>query len=122
MQWFIKALKNYATFSGRARRKEYWFFILFYVLIVIALSIIDGIVGTTMESGGGILSSLFVLAMLIPSISVGVRRLHDTDKSGWFILLGLIPLVGPIILLVFFVMDGTAGDNRFGPNPKAGEA
>lgn len=121
MNWFLVAVKQkYADFSGRARRREYWYFILFYMLILIALMLVDNLLGWfSVDAGIGALSGIFSLALLIPSLSVSVRRLHDTDRSGWWLLIGLIPLIGGIILLVFFVQDSTAGTNRFGPSPKA---
>jgi uncharacterized membrane protein YhaH (DUF805 family) len=120
MNWFIAALKKYATFSGRAQRSEYWYFILFYILISIALGMVDWMTGSINATAGyGLLTGLFGLAVFIPSIAVGVRRLHDTDRTGWWLLIAVIPLIGSIVLLVFFVQDSTAGDNRFGPNPKA---
>ena len=116
MNWFLKALKNYAGFSGRSQRSEYWYFVLFYMLIYIVLAVIDAMV---FGAGSmGILSSIYSLALFIPSLAVSVRRLHDTDRSGWWILIGLVPLIGWIVLIVFFVMDSTPGSNRFGPNPK----
>ncbi len=120
MKWFLAALKKYADFSGRARRSEYWFFALFFILICIGLVFIDGLIGTVRpEVGIGILTGLFILAMLVPSLAVTVRRLHDTDRSGWWYFIQLVPLVGPIVLFVFTVQDSQAGANRFGPNPKA---
>lgn len=120
MNWFIAALKKYATFSGRAQRSEYWYFVLFYILIILALAVIDPLSGSLHgNSGYGLLSSLFTFAMIIPSIAVGVRRLHDTDRSGWWMLMAAVPLIGSIVLFVFFVQDSQAGDNRFGANPKA---
>jgi uncharacterized membrane protein YhaH (DUF805 family) len=120
MNWFLVALKKYATFSGRAQRAEYWYFVLFYILILVGLSIIDGIIGTfSSEAGIGLLSGLYSLAILIPSLAVGVRRLHDTGRSGWWLLIGIIPLIGPIILIVFFVQDSMSGDNSYGSNPIA---
>jgi uncharacterized membrane protein YhaH (DUF805 family) len=119
MNWFLAALKKYADFSGRAQRSEYWYFFLFYLLIYIALAIVDSLMGSLDENTGiGILTGIFTLAMLIPSISVGVRRLHDTDRSGWWMLIGLIPIIGGVVLLVFCVQDSQATDNRFGSNPK----
>ena len=119
MSWFILALKKYATFSGRARRKEYWFFVLFYVLISIVAAVIDVMTGSFDSTMGmGMLGLLVALALLIPSLAVAVRRLHDTDRSGWWVLLCLIPLIGGIWLLVLLCLDSTPGDNRFGPNPK----
>jgi uncharacterized membrane protein YhaH (DUF805 family) len=131
VNWYVKALKQYVDFSGRARRREYWMFVLVNVVIVIALSVIDTLLGTggfRATAGGGsfyaanslgLLSGLYTLAVLLPSIAVTVRRLHDTDRSGWWILLGFIPIIGGIILLVFYVLEGTRGPNRFGPDPKA---
>lgn len=108
MNWYIKALKNYAVFSGRARRKEYWYFF----LINTAISIVLGVVGI------GLLSGIYTLAVLLPSIAVGVRRLHDTDRSGWWLLIALIPIIGVIVLLVFAVQDSKAEANQYGMNPK----
>ncbi len=120
MNWFLVALKKYATFSGRAQRAEYWYFFLFYILTFIGLSFIDGITGTFSEEAGiGLLSGLYSLAILIPSLAVGVRRLHDTGRSGWWLLVGIIPLIGAIVLLIFFVQDSVPGDNLYGSNPKA---
>jgi uncharacterized membrane protein YhaH (DUF805 family) len=122
MSWFIEALKKYAVFGGRSRRKEYWYFVLFVAIISIALSIIDSLFGTYhRESGAGLLSGLFSLAVLIPSIAVSVRRLHDIDRTGWWVLISLVPLVGWIVLLVFHVQDGTPSPNRYGPDPKSTE-
>ena len=121
MNWYLEALKKYAVFSGRARRTEYWMFGLFYLIFAIVIGIIDSILGIGGE-GGGLLSGLFVLAMLIPSVAVTVRRLHDTDHSGWWLLIGLVPLVGTIILLIFMIQDSQSGENQYGPNPKSGTA
>ena len=106
--------KKYADFSGRARRSEYWWFVL---AEIIALSILYGL--TRVSSIFLILYFIVALALIIPGLAVTVRRLHDTGKSGWFILLGLIPFVGGIIILIFTVQEGTPGDNQYGPNPKA---
>jgi uncharacterized membrane protein YhaH (DUF805 family) len=120
MSWFVEALKKYAVFSGRSRRKEYWYFVLFVIIISTVLNIIDGLIGAYARTAGvGLLSSIFSLAILIPSIAVTVRRLHDTDRSGWWVLISLVPLVGWIVLLVFTVQDSTPGINRYGPNPKS---
>jgi uncharacterized membrane protein YhaH (DUF805 family) len=117
MEWYLKVLKAYAVFSGRARRKEYWMFALVSMLIGIGLALLDGILHLRVE-GKGVLTTLYGLGVLIPALAVGVRRLHDTDRSGWWMLLGLIPVAGALVLLVFFVLSGTPGTNRFGPNPK----
>jgi uncharacterized membrane protein YhaH (DUF805 family) len=120
MNWYLDVLKKYATFSGRARRKEYWYFFLFSTIISIVLVGIDGLTGTyTEKSGFGLLSGIYTLAVLIPSMAVWVRRLHDTNRSGWWTLIILIPLIGVIVILVFTVQEGKPGENRFGPDPKA---
>lgn len=119
MDWYIEALNKYAVFSGRSRRKEYWYFVLFNAIITFVLVILAGILNSVLHTQVfGFLNPLYSLAVLIPSIAVTVRRLHDTDRSGWWILIGLIPLVGAIVLLVFTVQDSTPGDNQYGANPK----
>jgi uncharacterized membrane protein YhaH (DUF805 family) len=120
MNCYLEVLKKYAVFSGRARRKEYWMFFLFNLIITLVLALIDSLTGTfSSQAGLGLLSGLYSLAVLIPSIAVTVRRLHDTGRSGWWILLGLIPVIGGIILLIFMVLDSEPGENQYGPNPKA---
>ena len=114
MDWYVAVLKKYAVFEGRARRKEYWMFFLFNIIIAVVLGILQRASGVF-----GIISMLYSLAVLVPSIAVGVRRLHDTDRSGWWLLIGLVPLVGVIILIVFFVQPGKAGQNQYGSDPKA---
>jgi len=122
MEYFIGAYKKYADFTGRARRKEYWMFYLFYVLAIIALAIIDGIIGSlSPEMGLGILSGLFILGSIVPFIALAARRLHDINKSGWWQLISFIPLVGPIVMLVFTVIKGNEGENRFGEDPLGSE-
>ena len=120
MRWFLDALtKNYATFDGRARRKEYWLFVLFYCVASVALVIVDGIIGTLNEAVGiGLFSGLFLLATLMPALAVTVRRLHDTNRRGWWVLINVIPIVGALVLLFFNLQDSQPGGNRFGPNPK----
>ncbi len=119
MNWYLEVLKKYAVFSGRARRKEYWFFVLFNLIISLVLTFIDSAFGTlNEETGYGLLSGVYSLAVLIPSLAVAVRRLHDTGRTGWWLLIGLIPLIGLIVLLIFFVQDSKPGDNEYGPNPK----
>lgn len=119
MNWYLEVLKKYAVFTGRARRSEYWFFTLFNFLIALVLGFIDGIFGTVSELGIGMLGFIYGLAVLVPGIAVGVRRLHDTGKTGWWLLLAFIPIIGAIILIVFFVQDSEAGENEYGPNPKS---
>jgi uncharacterized membrane protein YhaH (DUF805 family) len=119
MNWYLQVLKKYAVFSGRARRSEYWYFVLFNILISIGLTIIDLVIGTySQQSGWGLFSGLYALAVLIPGLAVSVRRLHDTGKSGLWFLIVLIPLVGPIVLLVFMCSDSDPGENQYGLNPK----
>jgi uncharacterized membrane protein YhaH (DUF805 family) len=110
-------------FSGRARRAEYWYFVLFNIIVAVVLSLIDTLLGTfNFMQGVGLLSGLYALAVLIPTLAVTVRRLHDIDRTGWWIFINLIPLIGFIVLLVFAVTDGTPGSNRYGPNPKGATA
>jgi uncharacterized membrane protein YhaH (DUF805 family) len=116
-------LSKYVDFSGRARRSEYWFFALFTFLVSVVTSILDSIIGTDYGNGsGGLLNTVASLAFLLPGLAVGARRLHDTGKSGWWLLLALIPIIGWIALIVFFVQDSKPGDNQYGPNPKTGAA
>lgn len=119
MNWYLDALKKYVDFSGRARRKAYWFFVLFNLIISFVLGFIDGLMGLASEGGVGLLGGLYSLAVLLPGIAVSVRRLHDTGRSGWWLLIGFIPLIGVLVLIVFMVMDSEQGDNQYGPNPKA---
>jgi uncharacterized membrane protein YhaH (DUF805 family) len=124
MNLMFQPLKKYAVFEGRARRAEYWQFFLF----TLAISIL-GQVLIEMFKGVPLLSLLFALALvvvglglIVPSIAASFRRLHDIDKSAWWLLIGLIPLIGAIVLLVLFALPGTPGPNRFGPDPKGGDA
>lgn len=118
MYWYMKVLRNYVGFSGRARRREYWMFALVNVLVVIGLMLVDMVIGAfDPVLGIGLLSGIYSLAVLIPGIAVSVRRLHDRDMSGWWLLIALIPLIGGLVLLVLFVLEGTQGENRFGPDP-----
>ena len=110
-------------FHGRARRKEYWFFFLFNMLFTAIAVIVDMMIGTYNDDlAVGLLQGVYGLAVLIPSIAVTVRRLHDTDKSGWWILISLVPLIGGIWLLVLLVFDGNSNENRFGGDPKQHQA
>ena len=112
MSWFIEALKKYAVFSGRARRKEFWMFVLFTVIIYALL------LGIGFAIKAPYIAIVFYVAILLPSLAVHVRRLHDTGRSGWWVLFGLVPLVGGITLLVFQCSDSQPGVNKYGPNPK----
>ena len=119
MNWYFIALKKYAVFSGRSRRKEYWYFYLFYILFIFVLSFIDVMIGTyDAVAEIGLFGGVFVLFMLIPLLAASVRRLHDTDRSGWWLLIALIPLIGPIVILVFTLQDSKPGENQYGSNPK----
>jgi len=118
MNWYLEVLKKYARFDGRAGKKEYWYFSLFSFIIIVVLSVIDMMTGTFNDTVGlGLLSGIYTLAVLIPSIAVTVRRLHDTDRSGWWLLINA-TLIGVIVFLVFTAQDGTPGDNQYGSNPK----
>jgi len=112
VNWYLAVLKNYVGFSGRARRTEYWMFALVNTVIYLALSAVDYYLNTAIPA------LVYLIAVLLPGIAVGVRRLHDTNRSGAWILIALLPLVGPIILLVFAVQPGTVGPNEHGPDPK----
>lgn len=119
MNWYLEALKKYAVFRGRSRRKEYWYFFLINLIITFILLIVDKITGTySLQTGIGLLGSLYSIAVFIPNISVTVRRLHDINRTGWWVLIALIPIIGAIVLLVFMVQDSTPDENRFGGNPK----
>ena len=121
MNWFVTALRNYAVFSGRSRRGEYWYFGLFYLIFYGVAAIVDVMAGTfDRASGIGLFTGILTLAFLISSFFVTVRRLHDTGRTGWWLLIAFVPVVGAIILLVFLAQDSEAGANRFGANPKAG--
>lgn len=123
MSAFMTALRSYAVFSGRSRRSEYWYFGLFYLIFYVALAIVDGMIGSfDAKAGIGLCSGVWALAMLVPSLAVSVRRLHDTGRTGWWLLIGVVPLIGAIVLIVFFAQDGQPGSNRFGRNPKEGPA
>ena len=119
MSWYLEVLKKYAVFDGRARRKEYWMFFLINILVSVVLIAIDNLIGTfSLQTGAGLLQGLYSLAVLLPSLAVTVRRLHDTGRTGWWILIGLVPVIGGIVLLIFMVLDSEPGANEYGPNPK----
>ena len=113
MNWYLEVLKKYAVFNGRAQRKEYWMFLLFNIIISVVLTIFENLIGLQ-----SILSTIYSLAVLLPGIGVSIRRLHDTDRTGWWLLLSLIPIIGAIVLLVFMAQDGQADENQYGLNPK----
>lgn len=127
MEWFLKVVRdNYANFNGRARRKEYWMFFLFNVIIGAILNVLDRIFGLSLVDdnayggGGGILGTIFSLALFIPSLAVGVRRLHDTGKSGWNLLWAL-TCIGVIYVIYLYIIEGDKGQNEYGPDPKQEE-
>lgn len=118
MNWYMEVLRKYAVFSGRSRRTEYWMFVLFNLIISVVLGFLDRMTGLLQDNGIGVLGGLYSLAVLIPSIAVSIRRLHDTGRSGWWLLLAFIPLIGGIVLIVFMAQDGEPQPNQYGPNPK----
>jgi uncharacterized membrane protein YhaH (DUF805 family) len=150
MNWYLLALKKYATFSGRSRRQEYWMFFLFNLIFSIILAILDEVLGLKLTSSGinnsGILGSIYSLVLFLPGLAVAVRRLHDTDRSGWYLLLPIAPyvliilgiilkggglvltiigglsvLVLAILLIVWLATEGTSGENQYGPDPKGSD-
>jgi uncharacterized membrane protein YhaH (DUF805 family) len=119
MQWYLKVLRQYADFNGRARRTEFWMFNLFSALIWIVLEIVDYLTFGSDLTSGGPLGLLYSLAVLLPSIAVAARRLHDIGRSGWWQLIGLIPVIGWIVMIVWCATAGKAEPNQWGQNPKA---
>ncbi len=120
MEWYLKVMKQYADFNGRARRKEYWMFLLFNIIFALVAMLVDNLLGMRINEQipYGYLYLLYGLATFIPGIAVGVRRLHDVGKSGWWYLIAFIPLIGGLYLLYLFIQDGTPGSNEYGVNPK----
>jgi len=112
MEHYMNALRSYADFSGRNRRKAFWMFMLINFIFSLLTGVIDGITDTMF------VSSIYSLALFIPGLSIGARRLHDTGRSGWWQLLWLVPVIGWIVLIVFLAQDSHEGENDFGPNPK----
>ena len=129
MNWMILPYRRYAEFTGRSRRREYWMFALFYLLVMIVLNALFGtndlqraggtmVYGSRLVGAGSWIGGLFWLVSLIPSLAVSIRRLHDQDRTGWLLLLALIPFFGWFALFVLMCLDGTRGSNRFGADPK----
>lgn len=117
---YIEVAKKYMVFTGRSRRTEYWTFTLINIAISIIINVLGAILGSIapiLATLMGIVGLLFLLAMLLPGIAVGIRRLHDTGRSGWWMLIALVPLVG-LVLIYFLVLDSQPGSNQYGPNPK----
>lgn len=121
MNEYLSVLKNYAKFDGRARRREFWMFVLFNVIATVVASILDGALGLTFDSMThyGYIYSAYSLAVLVPSFAVSVRRLHDIGKSGWWLLIVFVPIIGGIWLLILLVTPGQSGSNSYGADPKA---
>lgn len=118
MNWYLEVLKKYAVFSGRARRTEYWMFALFNLIISFALGFLEGMLGIGSALGISFLALIYSVVTLLPSLAVGARRLHDTGRSGWWMLICLVPILGVLILLYFLVQDSEPGGNQYGQNPK----
>lgn len=115
MKYYLHVLKNYANFKGRARRKEYWMFVLFNIIVAILLTILESSMSGSTEPGGGYITMAYQILVVIPSLAVAVRRMHDVGKSGWFILI-------PIYNLILALTEGEKGSNQYGPDPKNPEA
>ncbi len=119
MNYYLDVLKKYAVFSGRAQRKEFWMFSLISTIVALVLVVIDGALGTfDAESEMGLLSGIYLLAIILPMLGLSIRRLHDTGRSGWWLLISIIPLIGTITLLVFYCLDSAPEENQYGDNPK----
>jgi uncharacterized membrane protein YhaH (DUF805 family) len=119
MNWYLTVLKKFAVFSGRARRKEYWMFLLFNMIFALAAIVLDNVIGIDFKSTTyGPIYLIYGLAVLLPHLAVLVRRLHDVGKSGWYFFIALIPIVGTILLIIKLCTDGTPGQNEYGLNPK----
>jgi len=113
MHWYLEVLRQYAVFGGRSRRTEFWTFMLFHLIVLLFLRIIDGVFGTS-----GAISSIYALGALLPLIAVSVRRLHDTDRSGWWLLAVFFPFLGVVVLLLFMAQESDPKSNEYGPSPK----
>jgi uncharacterized membrane protein YhaH (DUF805 family) len=120
MNWYFEAFKKYAVFQGRSGRKEYWFFVLFNIIVSAALAFLDRITVTFVaDTGFGILSAVFTLAVILPGIAVSVRRLHDTGRSGWWFLVTIVPVLGFFLFIYFMVLESDPGSNKYGPLPNS---
>lgn len=118
MKYYLLAFKKYLQFSGRSNRSEYWYFVLFHVIFVVVALILDTIMGSSLAGTPyGMIYLLYILVTFLPGLALTVRRLHDTDKSGWWVLISIIPLIGSIWLLVYLATEGTKGENKYGPDP-----
>lgn len=118
MNWYLGTFKKFTDFQGRAHRSEYWYFVLFNILVNIACAIVDNVTGTfNPEMGLGLVGGLYMLFVLVPGLAVSVRRLHDTGRSGWWLLLALIPIIGALVILVFMIFKSEPDTNKYGPQP-----
>ncbi|MDJ0708672.1 MAG: DUF805 domain-containing protein [Leptolyngbyaceae cyanobacterium MO_188.B28] len=108
MEWYLKVLRKYAVFGGRARRKEYWYFVLFNFIVALVLGVVDNVLGTN-----GLLGFVYMLGVFIPGLAVAIRRLHDTGRSGWWLLIGFVPIIGFIVLIVFLASGTEPGKNQY---------
>jgi uncharacterized membrane protein YhaH (DUF805 family) len=125
MERMLQPYRKYFDFNGRARRSEYWLFVLFMAIVVMVLEALAAVAAISGASNLGppqhaviLATSAFFLVTMIPLLALKFRRLHDTNRSAWWLLIGLAPLLGALVLLVFLLLDGTPGENRFGPDPK----
>ena len=118
MEWYLKVINSYFDFNGRSRRMEYWMFVLINSIISVFCILLDSMLGTVWSIGYGPIYIGYGLAVFVPGLAVAIRRLHDIGKSGWYYLLFIIPIIGPIWLIIIFVTEGEQGDNKYGPNPK----
>ena len=118
MEWYLKVINSYFDFNGRSRRMEYWMFVLINSIISVFCILLDSMLGTVWSIGYGPIYIGYGLAVFVPGLAVAIRRLHDIGKSGWYYLLVIIPIIGPIWLIILFVTEVEQGDNKYGPNPK----
>ncbi|MEL7456430.1 MAG: DUF805 domain-containing protein [Pseudomonadota bacterium] len=117
--WYYKVILNYTNFSGRARRQEYWYFTLVNVLVNLVMGVIDRVIGSVMQMDNfGFFGVIYALFIMIPSIAVTVRRLHDSGRVGWWALIAFVPIIGILVLLYFLIQDSEEGSNQYGANPK----
>lgn len=117
MNWYFEVLKKYFRFRGRASREEYWYFTLFHIMITAILTLVDLFLLGSAERGIGLLSTAYTILVFLPGITVSVRRLHDTNRSGWWLLISVVPLLGALLLLYWYIGEGTPGENQYGLNP-----
>jgi uncharacterized membrane protein YhaH (DUF805 family) len=120
MHWYTDVIKKYAVFNGRAARPEFWWFVLCNAIVALVINVVVGVI--VGRSSGQVVSDLYSLAVLLPSLGVGIRRLHDTNRTGWWYLLVFIPIIGWIVLIVFLAMASDPGPNTYGPNPQNPDA